>query len=677
MADAVSTTRCAVLVGPYTSGKTTLLEAMLFAAGAIPRKVKVTDGGSFGDASSEARSRQMSTEPNIACFEYLGEPWAVVDCPGSVELAQDARNALMVADVAVVVAEAEPAKAVTLAPLLKFLDDHQIPHLIFVNKMDRASVRVRELLAALQAVSSRPLLLRQVPIREGEDLVGFVDLISERAWQYQPNQPSALIEMPEAVRERENEARRELMESLADFDDELLEQLLEDKEPPPEALYKELTRDLQQDLIVPVLFGAAETDNGVRRLLKALRHETPSHEHAAARLGVPKPGSGFNASVFKTFHLPHTGKVSAARLWHGVLKENASIGGERLSGLVRLNGSNQEKLAEARAGDVVGLARMDDLRTGHLVSEKGAVEDAELLWPEPLAPVYSLAVQPANRQDEVKLTASLGRLCEEDPSLSYYHDPDSHELLLSGQGEIHLQVALERLKNRYNVAVSARPPTPAYKETIRKGADQHARYKRQTGGHGQFADIKVRIDPLGRGEGFRFHDKIVGGAVPRNYIPAVEAGIKDYLSRGPLGFPVVDVEVTLLDGQHHPVDSSDMAFKTAGRLAMSEALPGCEPVLLEPICKVSIHVPQDYTNKVHGLISGRRGQILGFDARPGWPGWDEVQAHMPQAELGDLIIELRSLTLGVGSFAADFDHLQELHGREAERVIGARQQVPA
>jgi len=677
MADAVSTTRCAVLVGPYTSGKTTLLEAMLLAAGKLPRKVKVTEGGSFGDGSAEARGRGMSTEPNIACFDYLGEPWAVIDCPGSVELAQDAVNALMAADVAVVVAEAEAAKAVTLAPLLKFLDDHQIPHLIFVNKMDRASERVRDLLSALQAVSSRPLLLRQVPIREGEEIVGFVDLVSERAWRYQPNQPSALIEMPDQVREREEEARRELMESLADFDDALLEQLLEDKVPPPEALYAELAKDLQQDLIVPVLFGAAESDNGVRRLMKALRHETATHERAAARLGVPAAAAGFAATVVKTFHLPHTGKVSLARLWQGSIKENASIGGERLSGLVRLQGSGQEKLAEARAGDLIGLARMDALQTGQLVTEKGPVADPGLLWPEPLAPVYRLALQPENRQDEVKLTASLAKLCEEDPSLSLQHDPDTHELVLAGQGDIHLQIALDRLKNRFNVAVTSSLPSPAYKETIRKGIDQHARHKRQTGGHGQFADIKVRIDPLPRGAGFRFHDKVVGGAVPRNYIPAVEAGIRDYLVRGPLGFPVVDLEVTLLDGQHHAVDSSDMAFKTAGRLAMSEALPDCEPVLLEPICRVSIYVPQEHTSKVHGLISGRRGQILGFDARPGWTGWDEVQAHMPQSELRDLIIDLRSLSLGVGSFSASFDHLQELHGREADKVIGARQKEPA
>jgi elongation factor G len=678
MADAVPTTRCAVLVGPYTSGKTTLLEAMLFTAGAVARKGRVADGSSFGDTSPEARARQMTAEPNFAHFEYLGEPWTIIDCPGSVELAQDALNALMVADIAVVVAEADPEKAASLSPLLKLLDDHAIPHLIFVNKMDRATARVRELLAAFQTVSSRPLLLRQVPIREGEEVVGFVDLVSERAWRYQENQPSALIQMPDDHREREAEARRLLMESLADFDDDLLEQLLEDKEPAPDTLYEELRKGLQGDLIVPVLFGTAETNNGVTRLMKALRHEAPTHEQAAARLAVEAaPGEAMAATVFKTFHLPHTGKVSVARIWHGGLREGGALAGERLSGLVRLQGGAQEKLSQANAGDVVAFARVDALQTGHLVTDKRIEEANELVWPDTLTPVYSLALQPENRQDEVKLTASLTKICEEDPSLAFGHDPDTHEFQLSGQGEIHLQLALERLKNRYNVAVVSRPPTPAYKETIRRGANRHARYKRQTGGHGQFADIKVRVDPLPRGEGFRFQDKVVGGSVPRNFIPAVEAGVRDYLKQGPLGFPVVDLEVTLLDGQHHPVDSSDMAFRTAGRLALSEALPECEPVLLEPICKVSIFVPQEHTNKVHGLISARRGQILGYDARPGWAGWDEVQAHMPQAELSSLIIELRSLTLGLGSYVAEFHHLQELRGREADRVIGERQQVTA
>ncbi|MEX0759690.1 MAG: elongation factor G [Tistlia sp.] len=660
--------RCAVLVGPYTAGKTSLLEALLHHAGATQRKGRVTDGNSVGDASPEARARQMTVELNVASCEYLGDRWTFLDCPGSVELGQEAMNALMAADVAVVVAEPEPDKAVALTPILKFLDDWQIPHLVFVNKMDRANARVRELLAAFQAVSSRPLVLRQVPIREGEALTGFVDLVSERAWHYEPNRPSSMIEMPEQVRERESEARRELLEALADFDDGLLEQLLEDKEPATEEVYAQLAKDLRDDLIVPLLFGSAEQDHGIRRLFKALRHETPPVEATAERLGIPADES-LAATVVKTFHLPHTGRISLLRIWRGGLKEGATIGGTRPSGLFRLQGGGSEKASEAGPGDLIGLGRMEELKTGDLVTSAGRQEERGLPWPEPLSPVYAVALEPAKREDEVKLTASIGKLIEEDASLSMEHDADANELRLWGQGEIHLQIAAERLKSKYNVEVATRAPTPAYRETIRKASEHHARHKRQTGGHGQFADVKVRIAPTGRGEGFRFHNKVVGGAVPKQFIPAVEHGVLDYARRGPLGFPVVDFEVTLFDGQFHAVDSSEMAFRTVGRMAMSEALPDCEPVLLEPICEVTVFVPSEFTNRVHGLLSGRRGQILGFDARKGWPGWDAVKAHLPQAELLDLIVELRSLTQGVGSFRWHHDHLQELHGKLADQVV--------
>ena len=673
MTKTVSGTRCAVIVGPYTSGKTTLLEALLHASGALQRKGSVNDGTTLGDGSVEARAHTMSVEPNVAGCDYLGQNWAFIDCPGSVELAQDTRGCLMAADVAVVVAEPELDRAVTVAPLLKFLDDFKIPHMIFINKMDKAAQRVRDILSALQGVSSRPLALRQVPIREGETTVGAVDLVSERAWRYREDEQSALIEMPDSVRERESEARQEMLETLADFDDGLLEQLLEDRVPASEEVYAQLEKDLAGDLVVPVFLGSAEHGNGIHRLFKALRHETPGVAETAERLGVSDSGP-LAASIVKTFHLPHTGKINLARIWSGEVKEGMSLGGERLSGLLRMQGQHLEKFPLARPGDLVALGRMDNLATGQLVTEAGASAPGGPAWPEPLSPVYALSIRPVNRQDEVKLTASVAKLVEEDPSISLEHDAQAQEMRLWGQGEIHLQLAAEKLKNRYNVEVSTDRPHPAYCETIRRGIEQHARHKRQTGGHGQFADIKVKIEPMPRGSGFAFHDKIVGGAIPRQYIPAVEAGIRDFAVRGPLGFPVVDFAVTLHDGQFHAVDSSDMAFKTAGRLAMSEGLPKCDPVLLEPICEVAIHVPSEFTNKVHGLISSRRGQILGFDAREGWAGWDEVKAYMPQSELQDLIVELRSLTQGIGTFTWAFDHLQELQGRLADKVVGAREE---
>ncbi|MGE5766730.1 MAG: elongation factor G, partial [Bacteroidota bacterium] len=431
--------RCAALVGPYTSGKTTLLEALLLQAGALHRKGSVTEKSSLGDSSPEARARQMTTEPNFAHCTYLDEPWSFIDCPGSIELAQDVHAALMGVDVAVIVAPPEPERALILAPIFKFLDDYQIPHILFVNRMDKASVRVRDLMEALQSVSERPLVLRQVPIREGDGVTGFVDLVSERAWHYNLDRQSDLVEMPEQMKEREAEARRELLESLADFDDGLLEQLLEDKVPASDEIYEQLKKDLAEDLIVPVLLGSAEQGHGITRLWKALRHETPQPDATGARLGIPE-GSGLAATVIRTYHAPHTGKMSIARVWRGQVKDGDSLGGEKISGLYRLQGGDSQKTPAAGPGDLVAFGRMDAVRTGDLLTEAGRQSDV-VAWPEAPKPVFSLAIRPHNRQDEVKLTASIAKLCEEDPSLLMVHNDDTNEMLLRGQGEIHLKLA--------------------------------------------------------------------------------------------------------------------------------------------------------------------------------------------------------------------------------------------
>jgi elongation factor G len=663
--------RCAALVGTYLSGKTTLLESLLFAAGAVTRKGSVREGNSVGDSAAEARARKMTVETNAASAEYLDERWTLLDCPGSVELTQETQNALIAADAAVVVCEPEVAKALTLAPLFKFLDDRKIPHLLFINKMDVAAHRVREVLQALQGVSSRPLVLRQVPIRDGDNITGFVDLVSERAYRYKPGEDSELIQMPETARDREQSARTQMLESLADFDDELLTQLLEDAVPSTEKIYQQLTKDLTDDLIVPVLLGSAERDHGVLRLWKALRHEVPGPAATAARIGLEPEAGDTVAVVFKTYHQPHTGKLSLARIFAGAVQDGMTLGGHRVSGISRLKGHELQKLTTASLGEAVALGRMDAVATGTVLTASGKPAGTPS-WPAAPAPLFSLAIDAVNRADEVKLSAALTKLQEEDPSLSVDHNADTHELVLWGQGEIHLQIAIDRLRLKYNLPVKSRRPSVNFQETIRRGTAQHARFKRQSGGHGQFADVHIEIKPLTRGGGFEFHDAVVGGSIPRQYIPSVEEGVQDYLKRGPLGFPVVDVAVTVTDGQYHAVDSSDMAFKTASRMAMSEGMAKCDPVLLEPICLVQVAVPTEFTSRVHGLISGRRGQILGYDAKAGWEGWDEVNAYLPQTDLHDLIIELRSLTLGVGTFAWRFDHRQELTGRLADKVIEQR-----
>jgi elongation factor G len=662
--------RCAALIGPYLSGKTSLMEALLFAAGTTTRHGSVRDGNSVGDPSPEARARSMSTELNVAATSFLGDPWTILDCPGSIELAYEAQSAMLAADVAVVVVEPEVERALTISPLLRFLDIHKIPHMIFINKMDTASARVRDVLAALQSVSQRPLVLRQVPLRGGEgEITGYVDLVSERAYSYRPGQPSDLIPLPEGFWDQERETRSGMIEKLADFDDELLEKLLEEVEPSKEEIYQHLTRSMKEAQIVPVFLGSATADHGVRRLWKALRHETPSPRETADRLGIAAAGEPL-AQIIKTYHLPHTGKLSLARVWRGTVNEGMVLNGTRVAGLLRVTGAQHEKLASAQVGEVVGMTRMESIMTGDVLTPSGKADP--LPRPERPQPVFGLAISADKRADDVKLTGAIAKLTEEDATFELEQNADTQEMVLWGQGDIHLQIAIDRLRNRFNLAVNGRPASVPYKETIRGSVQQHSRFKRQSGGHGQFADITIDVKALPRGSGFTFKDSVVGGAIPRNYIPAVEEGVVEALARGPLGFPVIDLTVNLITGQFHAVDSSDQAFHTAGRQAIQEALPKCEPMLLEPIDSVEISVPNAFTARVQRLVSGRRGQILGYDAKPDWPGWDVVSAHMPQSELHDLIVELRSLTLGVGSFAHAFDHMQELTGRPAEKVMAQR-----
>ena len=669
-----SAPRCAALVGPYLSGKTSLLESLLFAAGAISRKGSVRDGNTLGDSATEAKARQMSVEVGLASAEYLGERWSFLDCPGSVELIAESKAALMVADLAVVVVEPLPDKAPLLAPLFKFLDDQAIPHLLFINKIDLLNsgheARISEVLEAFQAVSTRPLVLRQVPIRDGDVVTGHVDLVSERAYRFNPHAPSDLVPIPDTVRDREQAARQELLEALSDFDDRLLEQLLEDVAPEKEEVYRLLTRELASDQIVPVLVGSAENDNGVVRLLKLLRHEGPEVRSTAARLGVDPEGTA-TVQVFKTYLAAHAGKLGFSRVWHGIVTDGMTLGGERVSGLYRMMGAEQRKLTEAVAGEVVALGRLERVATGDVLSDRSAPKCSPL-WPPLPPPVYGLAIIAENRNDEVKLSGAIQKLIEEDPTLLLEQSTETGELVLWGQGDIHLQIAVDRLRNRHNILVKVHPPQVPYKETIRKAVSHHARFKRQTGGHGQFADIHVEIKPLPRGEGFVFTESVVGGTVPRQYIPAVEQGVRDSLPRGPLGFPLVDLAVNLSSGQFHAVDSSEMAFKTVARIAMTEALPQCEPVLLEPILTVTIAVPNEFTSRIQRIVSGRRGQISGFDAKPDFKGWDEVQCTIPQAEIHDLIVELRSLTVGVGTFTYSFDRLAEVTGRLADKAIEQR-----
>jgi elongation factor G len=662
-------------VGPFQSGKTTLLEAILARTGAIQRQGTVDAGTTVGDASKEARNHKMSVEATFATANFMGDNYVFVDCPGSIEFIQDMRSVLPAVDAAVVVCEADEKKVPQLQLILRELEDQNIPHFLFLNKIDKADKRVRETVKLLQPASRVPLLLRQIPIWNGDLISGFVDLALERAYVYKEYAPSEIVDLKGEDADREKEARFTMLETLADHDDELMEQLLEDIQPPRDKVFDDLAKELRERLVCPVLLGVATRANGVLRLLKALRHETAGVAETAQRLGL-KPGNEAVALVLKTFHTAHGGKMSVARLLSGQAGDGTTFNtpdteAGRVSGVFKLMGQHFEKRGQASAGETVAFGKLDGAKTGDTLST-GKQPQAALIDVKPFPPVLATAVQAKERKDDVKLGTAFTKLTEEDPSLTVVHDAETHEVVIWGQGEMHLRVATERLADRFQVPVTTRPPSVGYRETIRKPISIRGRHKKQSGGHGQFGDVVLEIKPMPRGSGFQFEERITGGVVPRNYIPAVEEGVIDALKHGPLGFPVVDLHVALVDGSYHTVDSSDMAFRIAGRIGIVEGLPQCQPVLLEPIHEVEIVCPSEATAKMNAILAGRRGQILGFDTREGWEGWDTVRAQMAEAEIGDLIIEVRSATAGVGSFIFKFDHMAELTGRTADQIIAAR-----
>jgi elongation factor G len=647
--------RAIAVVGPTGVGKTTMVQALKSAAA----------GGSVG-APPPAR---QSTEIAITCLDYMEDHYAIIDTPGAADFAADGDYALAGVDLAIVVADADPDKAVLVQPFIKELELLGVPHALFINKIDQTSGGARELLEALQPFSKAPLIARQLPIWSGEKITGFVDLALERAYLYQPGKPSQRIDIPAGIAALEADARFHMLEQLADFDDALMEQLLSDQAPAPQMVFGDIKRETQEGLIASVFFGAAAQGFGLRRLLKALRHDTPSSKIAAARLGLEGPG----AYVLKVSHSGQAGKLAYARALNAPIHDHAelTLAGNargRAGALFAIGGGQMRKVSEAAEGDIVAIGKIEPVAAGDLITIGPAA--TARVTPEPRFPVFQLAIATKDRKDDVRLSGALAKLVDEDKGLAVLHDAATNEILLLGQGEAHLRQVIEQLKKRFGVEVNSMRPTTPYRESIRKSAKQHGRHKKQTGGHGQFADVHIEVRPLARGEGFRFIDKITGGAIPRQWIPAVEQGVRDAMEKGPLaGFPVVDVEVALVDGQFHAVDSSELAFRIAGRTAMSEALPQCEPVMLDPIEKLTVYTPNWGTPKINSAVSGRNGQILGFEARDDWPGWDKIDVYLSHAERQDFIIELRSLTQGLATFTGEFSHMVELTGRRADDVV--------
>src|SRR6266481_5332519 len=613
--------RCIALVGPFQSGKTTLLEALLARTGAIQRQGTVDAGTTVGDTSKEARHHKMSVEVTVATTTFMGDSYTFIDCPGSVEFVQDMRAVLPAIDAAVVVCEADDRKAAQLQLILRELEDAKIPRFLFLNKIDKIDKDMRECLKLLQPASRVPLLMRQIPIFKNEIITGFIDLALERAYVYREHAPSEVITLDGDALTSQKDARFTMLETLADHDDELMEQLLADIPPPRDRVFDDLAKELRDGLVCPVLMGVATRTNGVLRLMKALRHESPGIAATAKRLGVKTNGEAV-AAVLKTFHTTHGGKLSVARVLNGQIGDGVTLSSPteeagRVSGVSKLLGQSTEKRGPAGAGETVAFGKLEKAETGDTLSS-GKQPHPAVAAVKPYPGVLAIAISAKERKDDVKLGLALTKLIEEDPSLTVINNPEAQEMVIWGQGEMHLRVATERLAERFGIAIERRRPTVGYRETIKRPIQQRGRHKKQSGGHGQFGDVVLDIKPLPRNSGFIFEDKITGGVVPRNYIPSVEEGIIDAMKHGLIG--------------------------------ITEALPQCQPVLLEPIHMVEIACPSETSTKINAILSGRRGQILGFDTREGWEGWDMVRAMMPESEIGDLIIEVRSATAGVGSF---------------------------
>ncbi|MCB2056673.1 MAG: elongation factor G [Novosphingobium sp.] len=666
-------TRVVALVGPAGTGKTSLAEALLFSSGATSRQGSVEAGSSVGDASPEARARGGSTEINLMHFDYMGDHFALVELPGGTGFAADGLAALQSADLALVVIDPAPERAMLAEPVLRRLDDLGVPHAIFVNKIEHARAgTIHSLISELQPMSREPLALRQIPIREGDQVTGYVDLALERAYRYRPGKESERVEIPGELAALEKEDRTHLLETLADFDDALMEALLMDEVPDRATVMADLAADTAGNKVVPVILGSALSDGGVHRLLKLLRHEAPSPSAAAERMGVRGGGA---LHVFKIANGGAMGRLVLGRVLGEAIAEGDELvvegNSERSGSLFFVQGEKTAKQAAAAPGDVVAVAKVEGARTGMMLGRKGAALAAppEVTYPARNA---AIAITTRDRKDDVKLSTALHRLCEEDPALEWHQDDASHETILRGINDEHLAVVVGRLQRRYGVAVDSHAPRTAYRESIRKNASVRGRHKKQSGGHGQYGDCVIELRPLERGEGFAFEDKITGGAIPRQYIPAVEAGIRDAMERGPLGFPVVDVAVTLVDGSFHAVDSSELAFRIAGRMAMADALAQAAPYLLEPIVRVTVDTPGGTASKAGSVLSARRGQILGLSPHPEWERWERVEALLPESAVHGLDAELRSLSQGLASFTAEFDHLAELGGKHAEEVVKAR-----
>ena len=628
--------RAFTVVGPSQSGKTTLIEGLSGLEGAHAKPLKL-----LGDVT-------------ITPFDFMGDRWTALEVPGGRDTFHYAGPALAASDAAVLCVPAQIDAAVLAAPYLRLLEESGVPTFLFINKIDATGDRVSNIVASLQHYCRHGIVLRQVPIRTGDEVTGVIDLISERAWEYHKDHRSLLIELPKSMQDREQEARSVLLEALADFDDSLLEQIIEDQKPLTDDVYSVATQVLQHHDLVPAFLGAASHGNGLLRFMKSLRHEVPSVDALRERLNLPEDTI---AAACLADQQKHLGKVILLRALAEGLGQGAPIGGATIGNLNALDGKSPAP-SPLVPGEFALAIKSDQVSPGTILGP----ESAEPLpdWTLAQAPAIKRQVHPTHDKDESKLSAALTRLAEIDPGLSVSQDETNGSHVIGIQGQKHLKATLAKLNDSFGIIAEISEIPAALRETIRKSATVHHRHRKQSGGAGQFADVVIDVAPRPSGSGFVFEERVKGGAVPRNYIPSVEAGAKDALAEGPHGHLVVDISVTLTDGKSHSVDSSDFAFRTAGQNAVKEALRQAGTKVLQPVMNVEIHVPSIFTGSLVQLVSGLKGQVLGFEGNQDASGWDVFHALLPMSSEEDLWKALGSATRGTAWFTSKLDHYEEL-----------------
>jgi elongation factor G len=677
--------RNVALVGHRGCGKTSLHEAMLFEAGAVKRLGTVADGTTVSDHEPDEQERSLSINASLACFEYGGREINLIDTPGEPSFVADAVAALRVADAAVVVINGVAGVEVHTERLWRRADAEGLARLVFVNMLDRERADFYGVLDSLKAAFGAHVVATEIPIGSEHELRGVIDLIDQKAFLYEGVGPGAAqeVEIPEELRERAEEYRERLMDEVAENSDALMERYLEGEEIDHDEIVRVLKQGVTAGQIFPVTCGVATANLGTSRLLEALVEDLPSPAMRGALAAggpdgeaieiEPDEGGPLVAYVFKTLADPYTGRVNLFRVYRGTLASdsqafNVSRGQkERIGQLGQPLGKDLRPCPELGAGDVGAVAKLKETRAGDVLCagpERVAFEPLDL--PNP---VMAFAYEPKSKGDEEKAAAAVRRLTEEDPTLDVHRDAQTGEQIIAGLTQIHVEVIVARMKRRFGVEIELHPPRVPYRESIRRFAGAHARYKKQSGGRGQFADCQIEIEPSENGAGLEFVNKIKGAAIPGSFIPAVEKGVEEAMAHGTVaGYPVNGVRVRLVDGKHHDVDSSEMAFKIAGAMAFKEAMEAADPVLLEPIVRLVVSCPEDVVGDVIGDLNSRRGHPLGMEPKG---TVTEVRAEVPMAEVLDYAPDLRSISGGRADFEVDFDRYQEVPAHLAEKVVAS------